>query len=337
MKQHDLNREVKPRFEYFFLGVFLALAPAIPLIFIGMKWFEDKGTTFVFLCLSILIGLCLLTGLLILFREPIFRRLKLPAYIQLSDFSHDLGKLAIMIARRDVEQLGGTIEPVSRRLLAWYSWMSLRKWAFRGIFTMLTITIALAGTVLLLEQNKLLRSEIAFQRDVLFDQKKRTRMLELKNEFDYLHVQTSVFYSRLLLPRHALWENMEQLIEVTERLAKETKDDEITDITKNLKLVLSGLKKAPRSTLEDLIGGVELSVMWTRKRNSFSPDFGNLFGEDLHLQWLALQLIGERLIGNTVIPDDSFSNEDWERYQTFAEQFQTELIHGITRLDNSRP
>ena len=129
--------------------------------FMGLGVIQDATGIVLLIFLTILMFIGAFGLLLVLFRKPLLRRLFGLAETQIELFAEPLTSVAKSAADRDPEAATAAARELVQMSLARYAWISTRRWIIGSLTALIAAMAALAGTMLLFQQNDLLEAQNA--------------------------------------------------------------------------------------------------------------------------------------------------------------------------------
>lgn len=144
--------------------------------FMGLGVLQDATGIVLLLFLTVLMFIGAFGLLLVLFRKPLLRRLFGFAETQIELFAEPLTSVAKSAVNRDPEGATAAARDLVHLTLARYAWISTRRWIIGSLTALIAAMAALAGTMLLFQQNDLLEAQNARIDQQIFQIEEQTRL-----------------------------------------------------------------------------------------------------------------------------------------------------------------
>lgn len=143
----------------------IGVVVGFPLTTFGVEFVTNNagvvfGILFIFLVLALLV-----TGVVVIFRRPLWERLFRHGEIEMERFAGPLSNVARFAALQQVAEATQSARDLAELVLARYAWVSTRRWLMATITAFIAAIAALAGSALLFQQNQLLRTQIGLMED----------------------------------------------------------------------------------------------------------------------------------------------------------------------------
>ena len=129
--------------------------------FSGLQYAERAGATILLVFLIVLVFVAAFGVMIYVFRKPILQRLFGYASTEVELFARPLSAVAKGAVDRDPVTATDAARELVQLSLARWAWLSTRRWIIGSLTALIAAMAALAGTVLLFNQNELLREQSA--------------------------------------------------------------------------------------------------------------------------------------------------------------------------------
>jgi len=145
----------------FFYGFFVAIIPGIPISIWGISQLADHVDDLVAMSVVTVSIVGALVLILYVSRRRLAAWLKLGGPASIKEVVEPLNEAASATRDRDLDKAIEKLQLASIRFASWYSWVSVRGWAFRLLLGVFATFVALIGSALLSEQNREIKTQTA--------------------------------------------------------------------------------------------------------------------------------------------------------------------------------
>lgn len=171
------------------------------------------------------------------------------------------------------------------------------------------------------------------------------RMTQIAKEFDQLYAQTLEVTTKAELGRFSVLTWHEMLLENAEALAKKEKtapsDEDATKPTKPAAEILSYLQtqieayKNRKFALGDFMSAVTIETEWKSRHDSFSPDFAQLFGDEVEKAYPEVSSAAQTLLVARVGLSLDSNSDAKDKFVEAASKFQKAMYEKIRGVSES--
>ena len=157
-------KKTKPdrRLVPFFFGFAVALGVGVPGVLFSLRFLADNITTLV-ASLIVLLGVtAVLATVFYVMRHRLFGMFRSKAGDSLREAYDPLVLAAERARSGDISAAFGQVEEAGRIMIAWYSWVLVRRWVLRLMLGLSATFAGLVGSALLYEQNTLIRQQNSY-------------------------------------------------------------------------------------------------------------------------------------------------------------------------------
>ena len=202
----------------------------------------------------------------------------------------------------------------------------------------ITLCVSIIGAILILAGLVFERMNTYDQRRFQFEatrfDQRLERMSTIASEYDRLFGETTGVLER---NRTRTWQLITHIGLLHQRLRDlDTNDQELLRLKTYVGDVYGNLADA-KVTVDEWADAMQLEAVWKAKSKAPSPDFSQLFGDDLLSKWQAVPPLALAALEAEYSMSGSHSRQKLESFRDAGAAFQTHLYVAISRAADKGP